>query len=149
MVESSCSWSAGSETQCLSPYIIQSVLWSCVYDCRTDHTLDSNVLELQHWPPVLYHPYHVPVVFGSTASTLAINGRNVVVSPRKSDSYFEICVTSPTLCMTSALWETVLSTLRSTDGFEHLRELGGSIEPLTWEEGQGQGVIVRLPWANA
>jgi hypothetical protein len=45
-------------------------------------------------------------------------------------------------------WERLLVLGHFPEHYATLREMGGSIEPLTWDEGQGQGVIVRLPWAR-
>jgi hypothetical protein len=44
-------------------------------------------------------------------------------------------------------WESFVHQLSEYPCYEHLYELDGGIEPLTWDEGYGQGVIVRLPWA--
>jgi hypothetical protein len=50
--------------------------------------------------------------------------------------------------MTPTLWEALIQNLYSVGDLEYLREIGGSVEPLIWDEKQGEGVIVRLPWAN-
>jgi hypothetical protein len=51
--------------------------------------------------------------------------------------------------ITSREWDKFFNEFREQPCYEYLRELGGDIEPLAWDEGQGQGVIVRLPWAKA
>jgi hypothetical protein len=50
--------------------------------------------------------------------------------------------------VTSHAWDKFFNELRGQPCYEYLRELGGYIEPLAWNEGEGQGVTVRLPWAG-
>ena len=49
--------------------------------------------------------------------------------------------------MRPILWDQIMTQLVRRDVIEYLREIGGNIQPLTWDEGQGQGVIVQLSWA--
>jgi hypothetical protein len=138
-------WSESAETERLPAYIAVYALWPFVYPWCLDYTLN---IEVKTWPTVFYHPYYTPIILHQTIATFAPILRDLVVIPRKTDAAFEIRVTHPTVTMTPALWERYQTTLQHRSSLEHLRELGGSIEPLTWDEGQGQGVIVRLPWAK-
>jgi hypothetical protein len=150
-----------TKTQCLPASTILVLLWPHIYPEYVDITLDLDEFDMGSWPAVPYHPNRTATalydavirIVDERLNALTIAGReddevDLLVIPRRTDTAFEIRVTHPTVTMTPALWERYQTTLQHRSSLEHLRELGGSIEPLTWDEGQGQGVIVRLPWAK-
>jgi hypothetical protein len=72
----------------------------------------------------------------------------VTVVLKREEVFCALSIHVQDLRMTPQLWEQTQQSFYYGDEIERLHELGGSIEPLTWDEGQGQGVILRLPWAK-
>lgn len=151
-----------AKIQNLPAYTVLAVLWPHVYPEYLDLTLYLNAFDMRNWPTVPYKAYHTPTMLYDTIIGIVDRRLEIltiidaedddialIVMPRRTEAFFEIRVTHPSLLMTPALWQTYCTSLQHRDSMEHLRELGGHIEPLTWDEGQGQGVIVRLPWAKS
>ena len=141
-------WSLEVELEKLSPFIVLSALWPHIYPLYLDRTLNLDTFNMQNWPAILYHPYRTWLMLYQSITTLARIHENLVINPRCHEDAFALCVSHPALCMTPTLWEALIQNLYSVGDLEYLREIGGSVEPLTWDEGYGEGVIVRLPWAN-
>jgi hypothetical protein len=103
-------------------------------------------------PRALYQPYHVPYLLQIIARALAWPELNTTMTLlfRLEATHSALRLTIPQFLMSTQRWETFQERVRQSDldSQEWLRELGGNIEPLTWDEGYGQGVIVRLPWAK-
>jgi hypothetical protein len=138
-----------SKAQSLPAYTVLRVLWPIIYPQFLDRALSLSAFEIQSWPMVLYHPYHTLELFYSIVINLDQSNRDLLVTLYKTASSFKICVTHPRLRMTPTLWNNFLAEISPNNNeLEYFRELGGNIEPLTWDEGQGQGVIVRLPWVK-
>jgi hypothetical protein len=108
------------------------------------------VLEHDERTSLLYHPYCIPHCI-----YILVRGLNRLraqskakISFRQTSSWFQMALTCDGLHLRPDLWESLLDPDR-TNVFEIVYEMGGQIEPLTWDEGQGEGVIVRLPWARS
>jgi hypothetical protein len=141
-------WSGEAETERLPAYVVLSAFWAYVSPWCLDRSLDLSAFAIQEWPVALYHPYYTPALLHQIIATFSRVARDLLVIPHRTAADFEIHITHHTLRMTPDFWERVVAPLHFSDHLERLRELGGDIEPLTWDEGQGQGVIVRLPWAR-
>jgi hypothetical protein len=63
---------------------------------------------------------------------------------RSAEHGAEICLTVQGDHFSLPSWEY----WQKSSEYKRLRELGGTIEPLTWDEGYGQGVVMRLPWVK-
>jgi hypothetical protein len=72
----------------------------------------------------------------------------IYVDSRAEAEFCALSIRVQHLRMTPQLWQQTQQSFYYGDEIERLQELGGSIEPLTWDEGHGQGVIIRLPWAK-
>jgi hypothetical protein len=138
--------------------LIDPAAFFTTYTPFFDYVADKAQL-IQHDPPmttdrcVMYHPqltlYLLANMLGFLARTYwrQHQARGTVIMSFHEDANFAyLHLTAPVL-MTPILWGDLLRSSRHYD-YEYLREIGGDIEPLTWDEGYGQGVIVRLPWAK-
>ena len=108
--------------------------WMILYDAHELKTLFYDVISIfiATWPTnrMRQRPGTVRITFKADDPHLLvqITMRHILVSPFQ--------------------WEHFLNAFKECATYEHLRELGGDIEPLAWDEGYGQGIIVRLPWAH-
>jgi hypothetical protein len=94
---------------------------------------------------ISYHPMHLFELLASLCHTLSERWRaqgqiTVQLTPGERDLTLTLAVRGFRLM--PAHWDM----LRRYDS-DYQREVGCELEPLTWDEGQGQGVIVKLPWA--
>lgn len=100
--------------------------------------------------PVLYDPDYTPICWRAVVTPFIDEWRNqapLYITPYAESEGIAIRITRPGLLMEPARWALILLRL-SAYKHERLRELGGSLMPLTWDEGYGQGIVLRLPWAN-
>jgi len=112
--------------------------------------LPSPIKEQDKIRLALYHPYYTYHLVGNVIRSLTrSNEEKPYLSYRFTASFFEISITLPSLRLRPGIWNEILNSLHMPLCLEILRELGGTLEPLTWNTGQGEGVIVRLPWASA
>jgi hypothetical protein len=109
-------------------------------------------IECSRWPPVAYHPVYTQHLLCLVISALYRTlWQRVVIALAHTSTHFEIKLTVPGLHLTPALWQGLVDALKAAHNaadLEFLYEIGGEIDPLVWHEGQGEGVIVRLPWTN-
>jgi hypothetical protein len=144
-------FSPDTPLQAVTPFVAITVMLSVVSTeiAKPVPRLD----ECSHWPFVAYHPiytYHLLCRLIRTLSRI-MNGRRVIICPERTATHFVMKLTIRELHLTPALWERVIEALKAADNdanLELLYEMGGDLDPLTWDEGWGEGVIVRLPWAN-
>lgn len=64
------------------------------------------------------------------------------------ENFVRLSITNPDYAIPMTDWELLMFYIGGEKNYEHLRELGGRVEPLTWGQGFGQGIILRLPWAR-
>jgi hypothetical protein len=134
-----------------SPQEALAPVWSIARYILRDRPFNLSLLIPSDLAPIYYSPLYTTSLlerfFRLVGEQQNLSG--VVSASLKGEP--EFCAFSlgvQGLCMTPALWEQAQQSFYYGDEVERLRELGGSIEPLVWDEGQGQGVIVRLPWAS-
>jgi hypothetical protein len=72
----------------------------------------------------------------------------VLFAVHSEANFVRLSMTNPDYAIPMTDWELLMAYIGGEENYEHLRELGGSVEPLTWDQGFGQGIIVRLPWAK-
>jgi hypothetical protein len=145
--------------QLLHPHMLLTALWPYVYPAMVDQSFSD--FSVRDWPLVRYHPYWTHhLIFGCISrlseKQFALKNlfpvrapKTVYVRPHWTPQFFELRLSIPERLM-PVRWETLMDSLswQWTNDVEALRELGGDITPLTWDEGHGEGVIVRLPWAT-
>jgi hypothetical protein len=103
---------------------------------------------MQDWPAVVYHPFIHTVLHDLAARLWRIHrAAPVHVSLQQTPDFFEIALLVASLHFRPEMWDGMMDQ-RQTDHLETVRSIGCEIEPLTWNEGQGEGVIVRLPWTK-
>lgn len=96
---------------------------------------------------VLYHPFDTIRMIHTIAGSLFSRETPVTVTLTSDQQFFCIALRRKGFHLTSDAWQRLTDSL--AESIEGLREIGGNIEPLTWDEGQGEGVIVRLAWADS
>jgi hypothetical protein len=134
-----------------TPHIIASALWSTLAYNRHCEFVALLPRPLPHLPAILYKPsvtfhflYEVSLEFSRSDGEEEPPRGHVYMQLRQTERGAEFCLTMQEYRFPPQTWER----WQQDATYEQLRELGGSIEPLTWDEGYGQGVIVRLPWAK-
>jgi hypothetical protein len=99
---------------------------------------------------ILYHPRYTQDLM--VELVMGLNQRqilgNVGLTYARTASFFEMALTVQDLRLRPDTWQAMLDQIYAPC-VEMLYEIGGQIEPLTWTDGQGEGVNVRLPWAKA
>jgi hypothetical protein len=145
-----------NRTQAITPRLLGRILQiylSASWRARIKLHLAEQVAQR---PPVLYHAGTVLSLFSIVASNLrldpdegdeAIEKRpmmlmHLTVSGTPDAALF--CFTVTDYRVLPQIW----TQWQQNSWYKALRELGGTIEPLTWDEGYGQRMIVRLPWAK-
>lgn len=103
---------------------------------------------------VLYEEHELKSLFYTLVTTLTWLVRReerremLRITFKAEEHQAVVHITLRHLLVTAQEWERFTNRFQQYACYEHLRELRGTIEPLTWDEGHGQGVIVRLPWAT-
>jgi hypothetical protein len=107
-----------------------------------------HAFQLSDWPPVVYH-HDIDAWLRRLIHRLFMDhGQACVnISVKRTAAFFEIALTQPDLHLRPDTWARLIER-GGYDNLEFLHELMGHVEPLTWDEGWGEGVIVRLPWAE-
>lgn len=106
--------------------------------------------EKQSFPPVLYHPHYIPILWESLLFFVRRHGTQRVLAIRlePEQQSLAIKITKSDLWMTPVRWlELINPQPERPRTHERLYEIGGSFMPMSWDEGEGQGLILRLPWA--
>jgi hypothetical protein len=108
-----------------------------------------SAFQLTEWPLVQYDFHFTGMIQHSLIAQLFHNHQleRVNLSVKRTSTFFEIAVTHPSLHLRPDIWERLM--VFDPNKLENLRSIGGTLEPLTWNEGQGEGVIVKLPWVSA
>jgi hypothetical protein len=122
--------------------VLRIEMFWIVGDILPGHEYDKSRL-------IPYHPYHTEGLMRHLI--LSLNQRTqsrTRVSYAQTPRFFEITLIVEHLHVRPETWQMLVDEIE-VDHMEFLREIGGQIEPLTWNEGQGEGVIVRLPWARS
>lgn len=138
------------ETQTHVPaHVIAHALWSALALNRRFERVTLLPRPLPQMPSIVYSPALIlhllyEVSFEFRPDNAETPQGHEVLFLRQADEGAEFCVTMHEYRLLPEIWNRWWQGKR----YELLRELGGSIEPLTWDEGDGQGVIVRLPWAK-
>jgi hypothetical protein len=116
-----------------------------LYACHISIVIPPNL------PPIALYPMHMFYMISNFIShfrwALQRQGhplQSAMIRVRAEETELAIVITFMRLCLDQATWEGFRNRYRA----EPLYELGGSVEPLTWDEGDGQGIILRLPWAK-
>lgn len=134
----------------VGPLFISHLLaWPYLHTRLNGFTL--RLPEKQSFPPVLYHPHYTPSLWENLLFFVRRHGTERVLSimPQPEEQGIAIKITKPDLQMTSARWlELINPRPERPRTHERLYEMGGSIMPMAWDEGHGQGIVLRLPWAT-
>jgi len=130
------------------PFIILHGIWLEIFYRCTIVPLKGP--DIRDWPPVVYHPYSTNRLARRAAESLWGHGHleSIKFSAKQTPAFFELALTRGNLHMRPEFWDTMLPRLPQ-DHLEYLRAMGGEIAPLTWDEGAGEGVVLRLPWAES
>jgi len=109
-----------------------------------------NIPTVPNLPAIVYHRWHTPALFEEITRILA---REPFVTGEPSAFRFDVDPTEDGLLikiraqgvlMLPWLWDQI----RHRFSEDRLCDFGGRVEPLAWDKGYGQGVIIRLPWAK-
>jgi hypothetical protein len=133
----------------VSPLFISHLLaWPHMYKQLNGFTVTTP--EKPSFPPVLYRPHFIPDLWRRLLFSVRLWGteRALAIMPTAEPQGIALKITKGDLQMTPARWAELINPQWREGYYEPLYELGGSLMPLTWDEGYGQGVIVRLPWAK-
>jgi hypothetical protein len=126
-----------------------------------DNALDQEMaVQVDSVPPswmILYEPRELKALFYDLVAifpALCANSRKHLwrgtlnITFQAEEHYVAVHLALCNGLVTSHAWDKFFNEFRAQPCYEYLRELGGHIEPLTWSEEEGQGIIVRLPWAK-
>jgi hypothetical protein len=103
---------------------------------------------MQGWPHVPLHSTVYDALRVLVMMLYALHRSEPLhLSVRQTAHFCEIALTGANLHFRPEMWDTLFSQPDSIP-FEILRSIGAEIEPLTWNEGYGEGIIVRLPWVK-
>jgi hypothetical protein len=134
----------------VAPHVIAKTLWSSLAYSRSCEFAALLPNPLPRLPAVLYHPSLVLHFLHSICLDLEQSEREepprrvICMQLRSAEHGAEICLTVQGDHFSLPSWEY----WQKSSEYKRLRELGGTIEPLTWDEGYGQGVVMRLPWVK-
>lgn len=128
------------------PSVIVHELCLCSY-ARDLRQLPS-AFQMQDWPAVRYHPRLHDLLHDLVARLWRTRRHSFVhVAVRQTPTFFEIALTMKDLAFRPEMWGAIMYR-HDFHQLEILRSIGCEIEPLTWDRGQGEGLVVRLPWAT-
>lgn len=101
------------------------------------------------FPPVLYHPHFTPDLWERLLFMMQPGTERIVhITPCAETQGLALKITKGDIQMTPIRWNDLINPRWREGYYEPLYELGGSLMPLTYDEGYGQGIVLRLPWAK-